>query len=43
VFHPRRAAIIVIDLQKAILQLPGDPHLTAAVIANCVRLVKTGA
>ncbi|MGA3162001.1 MAG: hydrolase [Terracidiphilus sp.] len=36
----RRTAIVVIDLQKGIAQMPGGaPHTKPAVIANCVRLL----
>jgi nicotinamidase-related amidase len=36
----RRTAIVVIDLQKGIAQIPGGaPHTKSAVIANCARLL----
>ncbi|HME57554.1 MAG TPA: hydrolase [Terracidiphilus sp.] len=36
----RRTAIVVIDLQKGIAQMPGGaPHTKPAVIANCARLL----
>ena len=38
--EPRRTAIVVIDLQKGIAQMPGGaPHSKPDVIANCVRLL----
>lgn len=42
VFDPRRTTIVVIDLQRGILQLPGDPYPTATVVANCARLLTQG-
>lgn len=36
---PRTTAIVVIDIQKGIAALPGTPHATPGVVANCVRLV----
>ena len=36
---PRSTAIMVIDIQKGIVGMPGAPHPTASVVANCVRLV----
>jgi nicotinamidase-related amidase len=37
---PRRTAIVVIDLQKGIVGMPGGgPHAKADVIANCARLL----
>ncbi len=36
---PRKTAIVVIDLQKGITGLPGQPHATPSVVANCVRLL----
>jgi nicotinamidase-related amidase len=36
---PRRTALLLIDLQKGILQLPGAPHPTETVITYCVRLL----
>lgn len=37
---PQHTAIVVIDLQKGITGLPGNPHPAAAVVANSVRLLK---
>jgi nicotinamidase-related amidase len=39
ILEPRRTAVVVIDLQKGIVQTPGAPHSTAMVIANTVRLL----
>ena len=36
---PRRTAIVVIDLQKGIVGMPGSPLPTETVIANSVRLL----
>lgn len=36
---PQRTAIVVIDLQKGILRMPGAPHPTETIVANCVRLL----
>jgi nicotinamidase-related amidase len=36
---PHHTALIVIDLQKGIVALPGDPHPTSSVIANSLRLL----
>ena len=36
---PRSTAVVVIDIQKGIAALPGAPHATQGVVANCVRLV----
>ncbi|HXR39503.1 MAG TPA: hydrolase [Terracidiphilus sp.] len=36
---PRQTAIVVIDLQKGILGIPGAPHSMASVVANSVRLL----
>ncbi len=36
---PRHTALVVIDLQKGIVALPGDPHPTPSVIANSLRLL----
>ena len=38
-FDPRRTALVVIDLQKGIVQFPSAPHATADVVANAGRLV----
>jgi len=37
--EPRRTAIVVIDLQKGIVRMPGAPYARDAVVANCVRLL----
>ena len=39
IFDPRRTAVVVIDLQKGITGMPGTPHSTPSVIANCVELL----
>jgi nicotinamidase-related amidase len=39
ILDPRSTAIVVIDIQKGIVGMPGAPHPTASVVANCVRLV----
>ncbi len=39
---PKTTAIVVIDLQKGIVQMPGNPYPAQAVIANCVRLLDAG-
>lgn len=36
---PRTTAIVVIDLQKGIVQMPGKPHSAQSVIANSVRIL----
>ena len=41
ILEPRHTAVVVIDLQKGIVMLPGAPHPTAAVVANCARLLAT--
>jgi len=38
-FDARKTAIVVIDLQKGIVQRPGSPHPMAGVVANCARLL----
>jgi len=38
-FDARKTAIVVIDLQKGIMQIPGSPHPMASVVANCARLL----
>lgn len=38
-FDPRRTAVVVIDLQKGIVQFPGNPHSAQSVIANTVALL----
>ena len=35
-------AIVVIDLQKGIMGMPGEPHSATAVLANAVRLLEAG-
>jgi nicotinamidase-related amidase len=35
----RRTAIVVIDLQKGIVRMPGAPYPRPAVVANCARLL----
>jgi nicotinamidase-related amidase len=39
ILDPRATAIVVIDLQKGIVALPGNPHTTVSVVANSVRLL----
>jgi nicotinamidase-related amidase len=39
VLDPKQTAIVVIDLQKGILQLSGDPHPIAKVVANVQSLL----
>jgi nicotinamidase-related amidase len=39
---PRRTAVVVIDIQKGIVAMPGTPHATATVVANCAKLVAEG-
>ena len=39
ILEPRRTAVVVIDLQKGIVQFPGNPHSTQSVIANSVALL----
>ena len=39
ILDPRSTAIVVIDIQKGIVRMPGAPHPTASVVANCARLV----
>jgi nicotinamidase-related amidase len=41
VLEPRHTAVVVIDLQKGIAMLPGAPHPTPTVVANCARLLAT--
>jgi nicotinamidase-related amidase len=36
---PRTTAIVVIDLQKGIVQMPGNPHSAQSVVANAVLLL----
>jgi nicotinamidase-related amidase len=36
---PRHTAVVVIDIQKGIAALPGSPHATSSVVANCARLL----
>lgn len=37
---PKRLALVVIDLQKGIVGVPGAPHGTASVVANAVKLAE---
>lgn len=37
---PQHTAIVVIDLQKAIIARTGAPHSTASVVEQCVRLLR---
>jgi nicotinamidase-related amidase len=39
ILDPRHTAVVVIDLQKGIVMMPGSPHPISAVIANCARLL----
>ena len=39
---PRTTAIVVIDLQKGIVQMPGNPHSAQSVVANAVRILDAG-
>jgi len=39
ILDPRSTAVVVIDIQKGIAAMPGAPHATSGVVANCVRLV----
>jgi nicotinamidase-related amidase len=36
---PQRTAVVVIDLQKGIVQMPRAPHPTVTVVGNCARLL----
>jgi nicotinamidase-related amidase len=36
---PQRTAVVVIDLQKGIVQMPRAPHPAGTVVANCTRLL----
>lgn len=38
----KSTAIVVIDLQKGIAGMPGNPHSPATVVANTVRLLEAG-
>ncbi len=38
ILDPRHTAVVVIDIQKGIATLPGSPHATSSVVANCARL-----
>ncbi|SPF38395.1 putative hydrolase [Candidatus Sulfotelmatobacter kueseliae] len=40
ILDPRSTAVVVIDIQKGIVGMPGAPHSTASVVANCARLVE---
>ena len=37
--NPLTTAVVVIDVQKGIVGMPGTPHSTASVVTNCARLV----
>jgi nicotinamidase-related amidase len=37
---PRQTALVLIDLQKGILNMPGKPYEPSSVLANAVRLVE---
>jgi nicotinamidase-related amidase len=39
---PRTTAIVVIDLQRGIVQMPGNPHSAQSVVANAVRILDAG-
>ena len=39
ILESRHTAVVVIDLQKGIVQFPGNPHSTQSVIANSVELL----
>ena len=39
ILEPHRTAVVAIDLQKGITGMPGMPHSTPSVIANCVELL----
>ncbi len=39
ILDPRQTAVVVVDLQKGILAMPGAPYPTPDVVANCVQLV----
>lgn len=41
-FDAKSTAILVIDLQKGIVGMPGQPHSGASVVANAVRLIEAG-
>jgi nicotinamidase-related amidase len=41
ILEPRHTAVVVIDLQKGIVMMPGSPHPTPTVVANCARLLAT--
>ena len=36
ILEPRHTAVVVIDLQKGIMGMPGNPHSASSVTANCV-------
>jgi nicotinamidase-related amidase len=42
ILDPPHTAVVVIDLQKGIVGMPGEPtpHARPAVVANCVRLLR---
>jgi nicotinamidase-related amidase len=39
ILDPKSTAVVVIDIQKGILGMPGAPHAAANVVENCARLV----
>lgn len=39
---PKSTAVVVIDLQKGIVAMPGAPHSCASVVANAIRLLSAG-
>jgi nicotinamidase-related amidase len=41
VLEARRTALVVIDLQKGIVEASGEPNPTASIVPNCVRLLAT--
>jgi nicotinamidase-related amidase len=41
ILEPRHTAVVVIDLQKGIVMMPGTPHPTPTVVTNCARLLAT--
>ena len=42
ILEPRRTAIVVIDLQKGVVGLAGNPHPSASVVANAAALLEAG-
>jgi nicotinamidase-related amidase len=41
ILDPQSTAIVVIDLQKGTVLLPGSPHSITSVIENCARLLQS--